>query len=71
MTPSTVEVFLRGQRIASHAQCAFEGRLTNVASHMPPAYREVADWNAQTLTARAETVEPRCALLVKRLLRQR
>jgi hypothetical protein len=27
-------------------------------------HREVADWNAQTLTARTEAVEPRCAVLV-------
>ncbi|PHV04079.1 hypothetical protein CSQ96_27590 [Janthinobacterium sp. BJB412] len=71
MTRSTVEVFLRGQRIASHAQCAFKRRHTTVAAHMPPAHREVAGWNAQTLTARAEAGGPRCALLMERLLRQR
>ena len=71
MTRSTVEVFQRGQRIASHAQCAFKGRHTTVAAHMPPAHREVAGWNAQTLTARAEAVGPRCAVLVERLLVQR
>jgi hypothetical protein len=38
---------------------------------MPSAYREVVGWNAQTLTARAETVRPRCAVVVERLLRQR
>ena len=38
---------------------------------MPPAHREVAGWNAQTLTARAEAVGPRCAVLVQRLLGQR
>ncbi len=46
VTPTTVEVFQRGQRIASHARCAFQGRHTTVAAHMPPARREVAGWNA-------------------------
>ena len=71
MTRTTVEVFQRGQRIASHVQCAFKGRHTTIAAHMPPAHREVAGWNAQTLTARAEAVGPRCAVLVERLLGQR
>lgn len=42
MTRSTVEVFLRGQCIASHSQRAFKGRHTTVAAHMPPAHRDVA-----------------------------
>ena len=71
ITRTTVEVFQRGQRIASHLLCAFKGRHTTVATHMPPAHREVAGWNAQTLTARAEAVGPRCAVLVERLLGQR
>jgi transposase len=71
MTRTTVEVFRRGERIASHVQCAFQGHHTTVTAHMPPAHREVAGWNAQTLTARAEAVGPRCALLVERLLGQR
>lgn len=71
MTRTKVEVFQRGQRIASHAQCDFQGRHTTIDAHMPPAHREVAGWNAQTLTARAEAVGPRCAVLVERLLGQR
>jgi transposase len=71
MTRTTVEVFRRGERIASHVQCAFQGHHTTVTAHMPPAHREVAGWNAQTLTARAEAVGPRCVLLVERLLGQR
>ncbi|NHZ43644.1 hypothetical protein F1609_26270 [Massilia sp. CCM 8693] len=71
MTRTTVEVFQRGQRIASHVQCAFKGLQTTIAVHMPPAHREVAGWNAQTLTARAETIGPRCVVLVERLLCQR
>ena len=42
ITCSTVAVFQRGQRIASHAQCAFKGRHTTVDAHLPPAHREVA-----------------------------
>lgn len=71
MTRTTVEVSQHGQRIASHAQCAFKGRHTTVATHMSPAHREVPGCDAQTLTARAEAVGPRCTVLVERLLGQR
>jgi transposase len=71
VTKATVEVFQRGQRIASHAYCAFKGRHTTIDAHMPTAHREVAGWNAATLTARAAAIGPRCAVLIERLLRQR
>lgn len=71
VTKATVEVFQRGQRIASHAYCTFKGRHTTIETHMPTAHREVAGWNATTLTARAAAIGPRCAVLVERLLHQR
>lgn len=71
VTRTTVEVFQRGQRIASHAQCAVKGRHTTVAPHISAAHREVAGWNAQTLAAQAESAGPRCALLIQRLPGQR
>ena len=71
VTKGTVEVFRRGQRIASHVHSPFKGRHTTIDGHMPPAHREVAGWNADTLTTRAIAVGPRCAVLVERLLHQR
>lgn len=55
VTRTTVEVFLHGQRIASHVQCPFPGRHMTVAAHMP-ANPEVAGWNVPTLKARVEAV---------------
>jgi transposase len=71
VTKATVEVFQRGERIASHAICAFKGRHTTIDAHMPEAHREVAGWSAATLSARAEGVGPRCAVLIERLLHAR
>ncbi|WP_426175014.1 Mu transposase domain-containing protein [Massilia sp. TWR1-2-2] len=72
VTRTTVEVFQRGQRIASHVLRTVKGRHTTIAAHIPAALREVAGWNVDTLTARATAaVGPRCAVLVERLLGQR
>lgn len=71
MTAATVEVFHRGQRLASHVCSPFKGRHTTIDTHMPPAHREVAGWNADTLTQQAVAIGPRCAVLVERLLHGR
>ena len=71
VTRSTVEVFQRGQSIASHAPCTFEGRHTTVAARMPTAHREVANSSLDRLTARAATVGPRCWVPLERLLCKR
>ncbi len=70
-TKNTVEIYLRGERIASHAYCAFKGHHTTIDAHMPEAHREVAGWSAASLTSRAVAIGPRCAVLVERLLHQR
>ena len=71
VTKATVEIFLRGRRIASHVSSSFKGRHTTINAHMPAAHREVAGWNAESLTAKAAAVGPRCAVLFERLLHQR
>lgn len=71
VTKATVEIFLRGQRVASHAASVLKGRHTTIDAHMPPAHREVAGWNVGTLSARAAAIGPRCEVLVERLLGQR
>lgn len=60
VTKATAEILQRGQRIASHAYCAFKGRHTTIDVHMAAAHREVAGWNADTLSARAAAIGPRC-----------
>jgi transposase len=66
----TVELFLLGQRIASHVHSSAKGQHTTTDAHMPPAHREVVGWNADTFSARAAAVGPCCAALVARLLQQ-
>jgi len=49
-TVTTVAVFTKGERIASHARSALPGRHTTVAAHLAPAHQQVAGWNAQHLS---------------------
>jgi transposase len=70
-TATTVEVFHRGTRLASHLHCTFKGRHTTVDAHMPPAHRAVAGVSAETLRRQAASIGPRTEVLIERLLQQR
>ena len=44
ITGATVEIFHKGQRIASHAFSPVRNRHTTVTEHMPSAHRRYAEW---------------------------
>jgi len=49
LTATTVELFHRGTRIASHVRNDARGRHTTVDAHMTPAHQAVQEWNAPRL----------------------
>ena len=44
VTQTTVEVFLSGRRVASHARLTGRGRFSTQVAHMPRAHRAHAEW---------------------------
>ena len=44
ITSATVEIFHKGQRVASHAFSAVRNRHTTITEHMPSAHRRYAEW---------------------------
>ena len=48
-TPSLVEIFHRGQRIASHPRRHKAGTYTTVTEHMPESHRQYAKWTPERL----------------------
>ena len=44
ITRATIEIFHKGQRIASHAFSPVHGRHTTLGEHMPSAHRRYAEW---------------------------
>src|SRR5471032_122968 len=44
LTPRTVEVFLKGERVAAHLRSSGNHRHTTVPEHMPSSHRRYADW---------------------------
>lgn len=70
-TATTVEAFLRGRRVASHARSRERGRHTTIDEHMPRAHREHRDWSPTRLLSWAGTIGPSTAALVDAILKER
>jgi len=54
----TVEVFHKGQRIASHARAPNRRGHTTIADHMPSAHRRYGKWTPGGLIAAGEKIGP-------------
>jgi len=71
ITERTVEIFHRGQRVASHRHAAKVGHYTTVTEHMPRPHREYAQWTPQRLVGWAKKTGPATAELIGRILESR
>src|SRR6201997_3348648 len=71
ITTTTVEIFHRGKRIASHRRSLRPHRPSTVPEHMPSAHRRYRDWTHERIRHEAETVGPDAAMLVDGILRSR
>ena len=71
LTDNTVELFHKGQRVASHPRSALKGRHTTITEHMPQAHRQQAEWTPRRLVRWAEQTGPGTAGLVARILQSK
>src|SRR5271165_3335468 len=56
ITSTTIEIFHRGTRVASHAFSALHNRHTTLPEHMPSAHRRHAEWTPARLIREAEKI---------------
>jgi len=70
-TGATVEVFLRGQRVAAHARSSERGRHTTIAAHMPKAHQKHLVWTPSRLVHWARSIGPDTQKLVEAILADR
>jgi transposase len=71
ITSVTVEIFHRGQRIASHLKSFQRGRHTTVLEHMPKAHQKHIEWTPSRITHWAGTIGQNTEKLVEAILRER
>src|SRR6516225_9681951 len=71
ITATTVEIFHRGKRVASHRRSLRPHRPTTVAEHMPSSHRRYRDWTHERIRREAASVGSDSAVLVDVILRSR
>ena len=69
ITTTTVEIFHRGTRVASHAFSAVRNRHTTIAEHMPSAHRRYAEWTPARLMREAEMIGSATLALFEAIMR--
>ena len=68
LTARTVEVFLRGERIAAHPRGASNRKHTTLSEHMPSSHRRYAGWTIERIRADAQRIGSATAALCERIL---
>ena len=71
ITARTVEIFLRGKRVASHLRSTVPHRPTTVAQHMPSSHRRYRDWTHERIRRDAAKIGPDADTLIDVILRSR
>ena len=69
ITSATVEIFHKGQRIASHAFSAVRNRHTTITEHMPSAHRRYAEWTPAKMMSEAAMIGPAAIALVEAIMK--
>jgi transposase len=70
-TAVTVEVYKRGQRVASHRRSYTRGTHTTVVDHMPKSHQQHAQWTPSRIVSWAGTVGAETQRLVEAILAAR
>jgi transposase len=71
LSAQTVEIFHRGQRVASHRRSQQLGRHTTITAHMPRPHRQYAEWTPRRLVEWAMKTGPATGELIRHLLNRR
>ena len=67
-THTTVELFHKGQRVASHLRARGHGHTVTIAEHRPRSHQEHLEWTPSRMVRWAEAIGPHTARLFERIL---
>ena len=69
ITDTTVEIFHKGSRVASHVRSSVNHRHTTVREHMPSAHRRYAEWTPARMMHEARKIGPATIALVEAIMK--
>jgi transposase len=68
LTARTVEIFVKGERIAAHPRMSGNHKHTTLADHMPSSHRRYAGWTIDRIRQDAAMIGPATAALCELIL---
>jgi transposase len=68
-TDGTIEVFHKGQRIASHMRSRVAHKHTTIPEHMPSSHRRYAEWSPARMLREAEKIGPATIALFEAIMK--
>ena len=71
LTDKTVELFLRGKRVAAHLRNAQPGRYTTLEEHRPKSHQKHLEWTPSRILGWANTIGPECGNLIQKIMENR
>ena len=71
LTDTTVEVLLKGRRVASHLRSYLPGKHTTLSEHMPKSHQKYLQWTPSRLIRWAGTIGPQTQKLLTFILENR
>ncbi len=71
LTARTVEIFLKGERIAAHMRMSGNRKHTTLPEHMPSSHRRYAGWTIERIRQDARLIGPATAALCEQILESR
>ena len=71
MTSTTVEIFFKGKRVASHARSYLHWKHTTCPEHMPESHRRYLEWTPSRIVRWAEKSGPSTAEIVREIMERR
>jgi transposase len=67
-TPTTVELFHKGQRVASHLRARGHGHTVTIAEHRPRSHQAHLEWTPSRMVHWAQSIGPHTASLFERIM---
>ena len=67
-TPTTIEIFYKGQRVASHLRARGHGHTVTIAEHRPRSHQAHLEWTPSRMVHWAQSIGPYTARLFERIL---
>jgi transposase len=67
-TATTVEVFFKGNRVASHKRSYVKGGYTTLSEHMPESHRRYQEWTPERIRQWANKTGPATAQLADKIM---